>query len=65
MGKRARKAIPGVPRAVFEKFLGELGKDQAMADVVGRLKNVLLEEEEFTEAAIRAALLPGDDDQEL
>jgi hypothetical protein len=47
------------------KFLGELGKDAAMSDVVGRLKSVLLEEEEFTEAAIRAALLPGDDDQEL
>jgi hypothetical protein len=65
MDKRARKPIPEVPRAVFEKFLGELGKDAAMSDVVGRLKSVLLEEEEFTEAAIRAALLPGDDDQEL
>ena len=51
-----------VPKAVFEKFLGELVNDAAMADVVGRLRPVLLEDEGLSEAAIKAALLPGDDD---
>jgi hypothetical protein len=62
MTKRPRKAIPEVPRAVFEKFLGELGKDEAMADVVARLKPVLLADDTPTEDAIRAALLPHDPD---
>jgi hypothetical protein len=60
MAKRAQKAIPEVPRAVFEKFLGELGKDAALSDVVARLKPALLEQETLSEAAIKAALLPDD-----
>ncbi len=62
MAKRTRRAIPEVPKAVFEQFLGELGKDPALADVVARLKPVLLEEEDFAEATIRAALLSDDPD---
>jgi hypothetical protein len=62
MAKGPRKALPEVPRAVFEKFLGELGKDTALADVVARLKPVLLDDDRPTEAAIKAALLPDDAD---
>jgi hypothetical protein len=62
MSKRPRKAIPEIPRAVLEKFLGELGKEAAMADVVARLKPVLLADDTPTEATIRAALLPDDPD---
>ena len=62
MAKRPQKAIPEVPKAVFERFLKELGKDPALADVVARLKPVLLEEESISETAIKAALLPGDPD---
>lgn len=60
MAKRAQKAIPEVPRAVFEKFLNELGKDAALGDVVARLRPALLAEETLSEAAIKAALLPDD-----
>jgi hypothetical protein len=45
---------------VFEKFLGELGKDSAMADVVARLEPLLLEDGDLTESSMRAALLPDD-----
>ncbi|MGA8610692.1 MAG: hypothetical protein WB760_03040 [Xanthobacteraceae bacterium] len=62
MAKRVRRAIPEIPRAVFEQFLNELGKDAAMSDVVARLLPVLLEEEGLTETAIKAALLPDDPD---
>lgn len=62
MAKRARRAIPEVPKAVFEQFLSELGKDAALADVVARLKPVLLEQEGLAESAIKAALLPDDPD---
>ena len=62
MAKKARRAIPEVPRAVFEHFLNELGKDTAMGDVVARLKPVLLEDDSLSEAAIKAALLPDDPD---
>jgi len=62
MAKRPRKAIPEVPKAVFEKFLSELGKDSALVDVAARLRPVLLEDEGLTEPAIKAALLPGDPD---
>jgi hypothetical protein len=62
MAKRARKAIPEIPRVVFERFLSELGKDAALADVVARLKPVLLEQEGLAGSAIKAALLPDDPD---
>ncbi len=62
MAKRPQKAIPEVPRAVFERFLVEMGKDAALADVVARLKPVLLEQEGLAESAIKAALLPDDPD---
>jgi len=55
-----RPQIPEVPKAVFEKFLSELGKDPALADVVSRLKPVLLEDEGLREASIKSALLPDD-----
>jgi hypothetical protein len=63
MSKQPRKTIPEVPKTVFEKFLGELGKDAAAADVVARLRAVLLEDGDLTDAAIKAALLPNDDDK--
>lgn len=64
MAKRVRKAVPEVPKTVFKRFLDELVKDEAMTDVVGRLKPVLLEEENISEAAIRSALLRDDPDAE-
>lgn len=58
MAKRPRKAIPEVPRAIFEKFLAELSTDSALSDVVARLRPALLETDTLSEAAVKAALLP-------
>jgi hypothetical protein len=60
MAKRVKKAIPEVPRAVFEQFLTELGKDASLGDVVTRLRPVLLDDGGLTEVAIKAAVLPDD-----
>jgi hypothetical protein len=62
MAKPAKRAIPEVPKAVFERFLTELSKDKALAEVVGRLRPVLLEEDTIVEPAIKAALLPDGPD---
>jgi hypothetical protein len=63
MAKRAQRAIPEVPKAIFEQFLNELDKDAALRDVAARLKPVLLESETLSESAIKAALLPDDSDR--
>jgi hypothetical protein len=63
MAKRAQRAIPEVPKAIFERFLNELNKDAALRDVAARLKPVLLESETLSEPAIKAALLPDDSDR--
>jgi hypothetical protein len=62
MAKRPQRAIPEVPKAIFEQFLNELNKDATLRDVATRLKPVLLENETLSEAAIKAALLPDDTD---
>jgi hypothetical protein len=64
MAKRPRKPIPEVPRAIFEKFLGELSKDSALSDITARLRPVLLESDVLSEAAIESALLSDDADGE-
>jgi hypothetical protein len=62
MAKRAQRAIPEVPKAIFDQFLKELEKDPMLCDVSARLKAVLLENETLNETAIRSALLPDDHD---
>jgi hypothetical protein len=62
MAKRAQRAIPEVPKAIFERFLNELKKDATLRDVAARLKPVLLENETLSESAIKSALLPDDAD---
>lgn len=61
MAKRPRKVIPEVPRAVFDTFLRNLGKDPTLSDVVGRLRPVLLESETLTESSIKSALFPDEE----
>lgn len=55
-------AAPEVPRQVFEKFLDELQQADLPEKTVERLRKVLLEQPDFTEAAIAAALAPDSDD---
>jgi hypothetical protein len=62
MAKRAQRAIPEVPRAIFEQFLNELKMDATLRDVAARLKPALLENETLSDSAIKAALLPDDSD---
>ena len=51
------KGILEVPTRIFEEFLEELGKDAQLTEAVVRLRKVLLEDKNPTEASIRAALL--------
>jgi hypothetical protein len=62
VAKRAQRAIPEVPKAIFDQFLKELERDPMLFDVSARLKAVLLENEALNETAIRSALLPDDHD---
>jgi hypothetical protein len=62
MAKRAQRATPEVPKAIFEQFLDELKKDVTLRDAAARLKPVLLENETLSESALKAALLPDDSD---
>jgi hypothetical protein len=62
MAKRPQRAIPEVPKALFEQFLNALNKDAALRDVAARLKPVLLENQTLSESAIKAAVLPDDSD---
>lgn len=62
MAKRVQRAIPEVPKAIFGQFLKELKKDPELQDIAARLKPVLLDDETFTEAVIRSAILPDETD---
>jgi hypothetical protein len=62
MAKPAQRAIPEVPKAIFDQFLKELEKHPALCDVSSRFTAVLLENETLNEAAIKSALLPDDRD---
>lgn len=46
-----------VPAQVFEKFLKTLADTGASAELVTRLRKVLLEERIFTERVLKAAVL--------
>jgi hypothetical protein len=46
-----------VPAQVFEKFLQALGGSAVSAELIARLRKVLLEDKTFTERALREAVL--------
>lgn len=46
-----------VPTQVFEKFLQVLREANMSAELVARLRKVVLEERTFTERALKAAVL--------
>lgn len=46
-----------VPTQVFERFLQALGDTGVSAELVTRLRKALLENQTFTESALRAAVL--------
>jgi hypothetical protein len=50
--------MPDVPAQVFEEFLQALGDADVSAELVGRLRETLLEKQTFTERALRAAVIP-------
>jgi len=56
--KSAGQGQPEVPKQIVETFLTELGNSGVSADMVARLRKVLLDEMTFTEGAIREALFP-------
>lgn len=48
---------PDVPAQVFEKFLQALGGAGVSAELIARLRKTLLEEQIFTERALKVAVL--------
>ena len=53
-----------VPTRVFQKFLDKLAGDGADSEMVGRLKNVLLEKHDYSEDGLESAIFgesEGDD----
>ncbi|NQS98749.1 MAG: hypothetical protein HQ591_09865 [candidate division Zixibacteria bacterium] len=52
------KRIPDVPAQVFEKFLQALEGAGASVELVARFRKTLLEDETFTERALKEAVLP-------
>ena len=53
----ANEGASEVPTQVFEKFLQVLGEANISAELVARLRKVVLEERTFTERALKAAVL--------
>jgi hypothetical protein len=49
-------AITDVPEQVFKGLLAALEEDHLPADLVARLRRTLLEQKDFTERSITAAL---------
>jgi hypothetical protein len=54
--------IHDIPTAIFELFIERLGDTDIPAESVAALSKALLEEGNLKESAIRAALLPDDQD---
>lgn len=52
-----KEAAPDVPTQVFEKFLQALGGADVSAELIARLRKTLLEEQSFTERALKVAVL--------
>ena len=48
---------PDVPAQIFEKFLQGLESKDVSADLVARLRKILLEDKMFTERALKDAIL--------
>jgi hypothetical protein len=53
-----QKQMPDVPKQVFEKFLHSLGEVGASVELIDRLRKTLLEDNKFTERALKEAVLP-------
>lgn len=51
------EGTPDVPGQVFETFLEALGGTGVSAELVARLRRALLEDQTFTDSALKAAVL--------
>jgi hypothetical protein len=50
-------ATADIPRQVFEKFLEALGDSDVSPKLIARLRKTLLEDQTFTDPALKAAVL--------
>lgn len=50
-------ATADIPREVFEKFLEALGGTDISPQVIARLRKTLLEDQTFTDAALKTAVI--------
>lgn len=53
-------AASDVPTQVFESFIESLEKKNLPVETIGRIKKTLLEDRQFTDAALKSAVL-GDE----
>ena len=53
-----KTSLPEVPKQIFAKFLDELSTTDIPAELVGRLRKTILEDQVITEGAVKAALSP-------
>jgi|GEM_PF-4639069 len=51
-----KTSLPEVPKQIFAKFLDELSATDIPAELLGRLRKTILEDQTITEAAVKAAL---------
>jgi alcohol dehydrogenase YqhD (iron-dependent ADH family) len=54
------KGTPDVPTQVFEQFITELETNKVSEEVVSRIRKTLLEQQKFTDSALKSAVL-GDE----
>lgn len=50
--------VASVSKSILAHFLDELAKDESVSDSVPRLRQIILDDGVFSEAAIRSALFP-------
>ena len=58
--RSSKKAIPEVPRLIYEAFIEELTQAGTEAELVKRLKSLILEEGLLSVTALRTSMFPDE-----
>lgn len=56
--KLKTEGLVDIPTQVFEKFLENLGEIGTSADLMARLRKTLIEDNAFTDRALKIAIFP-------
>lgn len=65
MSSTENPKIANIPEQIVDKFLEQLGTEKTPPEIIARLKRTLVEDADFSEAGLRAALTgtPKEHDQ--